>query len=81
LQLQHKQLVPSIHAEQLNSFIDFAQTPFYVQRELSDWQPKNGELRRAGISSFGAGGSNVHVIVKRLQNKVFRISNINPIIC
>ena len=37
LQLQHKKLVPSIHAEKLNPFIDFDQTPFYVQRELSEW--------------------------------------------
>ena len=63
LQMRHQALVPSIHAEVLNPFIDFAATPFYVQRELSSWQPKNGAPRRAAISSFGAGGTNVHMIV------------------
>jgi acyl transferase domain-containing protein len=61
--MRHKKLVPSIHSEVLNSFIDFPQTPFYVQREISDWQPPAGSPRRAGISSFGAGGTNIHIIV------------------
>lgn len=68
LQLQHKKLVASIHAQNLNPFIDFANSPFYVQRDNSDWNT-NGYPRRAGISSFGAGGTNVHVIVEECENK------------
>jgi polyketide synthase PksL len=64
LQMRHKTLVPSIHAEVLNPFIDFPDTPFYVQRELSDWTVAANQPRRSGISSFGAGGTNVHVIVE-----------------
>ena len=64
LQFKHKQLVPSIHADILNPNIDFEETPFYVQRELVDWQPVPGYSRRAGISSFGAGGSNAHLILE-----------------
>ncbi len=64
LQFKHQKLVPSLHAESLNSNINFANTPFYVQRELSDWEPKNGYPRRAGVSSFGAGGANVHLILE-----------------
>lgn len=75
LQMQHKQLAPSILAERLNPNINFEDSPFYVQRELSDWkQPtimENGiekvYPRRAGISSFGAGGSNAHLIVEEYQ--------------
>lgn len=65
LQMKHKMLVPSIHTDQLNSGIRFEDTPFYVQRTLGSWEksPKLG-LRRAGISSFGAGGSNVHLIAE-----------------
>jgi polyketide synthase PksN len=62
LQLKHKQLVPSLHAKELNPNIDFEQSPFSVQRELTEWQ---GEYPRiAGISSFGAGGSNAHIIIE-----------------
>ncbi|MBN2532033.1 MAG: SDR family NAD(P)-dependent oxidoreductase [Spirochaetales bacterium] len=70
LQMRHKQLVPSLHARTLNPKIDFESSPFFVQRNLSEWkQPvklENGRQipypRRSGISSFGAGGSNVHII-------------------
>lgn len=63
LQLRYKKLAPSLHATELNPYIDFAQTPFFVQRELSEWQTPSNQPRRAGISSFGAGGTNVHIIV------------------
>ncbi|MCU7925179.1 MAG: SDR family NAD(P)-dependent oxidoreductase [Candidatus Thiodiazotropha sp. (ex Dulcina madagascariensis)] len=72
LQMQHGELAPSLHAETLNSNIDFETTPFIVQRELTEWERPilslDGEAREypriAGISSFGAGGSNAHVIIE-----------------
>ena len=68
LQMQHQQLVPSIHARTLNANIDFAQTPFVVQQTLAPWpQPQiDGRQmpRRAGVSSFGAGGANAHVVIE-----------------
>lgn len=62
LQMRHKKLVPSLHAEKLNPFIDFTRTAFYVQKELNDWN--SNFPRRAGISSFGAGGTNAHLILE-----------------
>ncbi|WNO11559.1 SDR family NAD(P)-dependent oxidoreductase [Teredinibacter sp. KSP-S5-2] len=64
LQLKHNQLVPSLHAKTLNPNIDFENSPFYVQTELADWHAKNGNPRRVGVSSFGAGGANAHVIIE-----------------
>lgn len=68
LQMKHKQIVPSLHAKELNPNINFAQTPFVVQQELSEWKRPiiNGrEMPRiAGISSFGAGGANAHVVLE-----------------
>ncbi len=72
LQMQHRQLVPSLHAKKLNPNINFEKTPFVVQQELSEWKrpliEQNGEIREyprfAGVSSFGAGGANAHVIVE-----------------
>lgn len=63
LQMRHAQIAPSLHAVELNPNIDFSKTPFAVQRTLSDWLPYTGK-RIAGISSFGAGGSNAHIIVE-----------------
>lgn len=72
LQMQHKMLVPSIHADTLNTNINFQDSLFYVQRELAPWKNtvafRNGVEescpRRAGVSSFGAGGTNVHIIME-----------------
>ncbi|MEI2429481.1 SDR family oxidoreductase [Lysobacter yananisis] len=77
LQMKHQTLVPSIHSDTLNPYIEFQRSPFYVQRALEPWKrPKldvtgaDGVARKvevprlAGISSFGAGGSNAHVIVE-----------------
>lgn len=64
LQFKHGQLVPSLHAQPLNPNIDFADSPFYVQTELADWRRRAQQPRRAAVSSFGAGGSNAHLILE-----------------
>ncbi|MDT0268346.1 SDR family NAD(P)-dependent oxidoreductase [Streptomyces sp. DSM 44915] len=69
LQLKHRQLVPSLHATTLNPFIDFDRSPFAVQRELADWAAPAGQPRRAGISSFGAGGANAHLVVEEFTGR------------
>nr|CBK62724.1 tmpA [Pseudoalteromonas sp. SANK 73390] len=64
LQMQHQQLVPSLHSEQVNPKIMFTDSPFVIQRELATWPSRDGRARLAGVSSFGAGGANAHVIVQ-----------------
>jgi FkbH-like protein len=77
LQMKHKQLVPSLHAEVLNPNIDFDSTPFYVQRRLDDWNVGH-RPRIAGISSFGAGGSNAHVILEEYEAQSSGTSDNGP---
>jgi polyketide synthase PksN len=71
LQMQHRQLVPSLHSAQPNEFIDFEHSPFYVVQKLEEWKPKEVDgVRhplRAGISSFGAGGANAHLILESYE--------------
>ncbi|NMG06767.1 type I polyketide synthase [Brasilonema sp. UFV-L1] len=62
--LKNKQIPPSLHFEQPNPEIDFANSPFYVNTTLSEWNT-NGTPRRAGVSSFGIGGTNAHVILEQ----------------
>ena len=64
LALQHRQIPATLHYEQPNPEIDFGQTPFYVNTTLRDWVVDEDMPRRAGISSFGMGGTNAHVIVE-----------------
>lgn len=74
LQMKYGKLVPSLHAETENKNINFAKTPFYVQKQLDDWDnpfgsENRGFARRAGISCFGAGGSNAHIVVEEYRRK------------
>ena len=68
LQMQHRRLVPSLHSSVLNPGIDFGASPFTVQRRLDEWRrplvDEEEMPRIAGLSSFGAGGSNAHFIVE-----------------
>jgi polyketide synthase PksL len=72
LQLQHQQHAPSLHAQVTNPLIDFQNSPFTLAQELAEWkrpliEGPDGNMeypRRAGISSFGAGGANAHLILE-----------------
>ncbi|MBE7384659.1 MAG: SDR family NAD(P)-dependent oxidoreductase [Leptolyngbya sp. SIO1E4] len=63
LALKHQQIPPSLHFEAPNPEIDFANSPFYVNTQLTPWET-NGTPRRAGVSSFGVGGTNAHVVLE-----------------
>jgi acyl transferase domain-containing protein len=63
LALKHREIPPSLHFTQPNPNIDFSRTPFYVNTTLTAWE-SNGSPRRAGISSFGIGGTNAHVVLE-----------------
>ncbi|WP_456152487.1 beta-ketoacyl synthase N-terminal-like domain-containing protein [Paenibacillus kobensis] len=72
LMLRHRQLVPSLNAKTTNPAIKFDGTPFVVQQQLAEWtRPvltidgvEREYPRRAGISSFGAGGANAHLVIE-----------------
>jgi acyl transferase domain-containing protein/acyl carrier protein/SAM-dependent methyltransferase len=64
LQMRHRTLVPSLHAEQTNPNIRFERTPFSLQRERAPWAPNGAGTLIAGVSSFGAGGANAHILLE-----------------
>lgn len=73
LQMQHKMLVPSLHSRELNPNLTLDKTPFYIQQELENWNMKGRvqeNRRRAGISAFGAGGANVHIILEEYPDEL-----------
>ncbi len=63
LALKNQQIPPSLNFKKPNPQIQFSETPFYVNTQLSNWQT-NGTPRRAGVSSFGMGGTNAHLILE-----------------
>ena len=64
LALFHHTLPPSVNFDKPNPNIDFSNTPFYVNTQTQSWEVNPGEVRRAGISSFGFGGTNFHVVME-----------------
>ncbi len=83
LQMKYKTLVPSLHSEKLSPAIDFESSPFYVQRKLVKWNKPLVEdhgvqkecLRIAGVSSFGAGGANGHILIQEYEEENKSIHN------
>ncbi|MGL6096943.1 MAG: beta-ketoacyl synthase N-terminal-like domain-containing protein, partial [Fimbriiglobus sp.] len=59
LQLRHREFAPTLHAEPPNPHLNLPATPFRLVTSAEPWT----DLRQAGVSSFGAGGTNAHVVV------------------
>lgn len=80
LQMKHKVFVPHIHADVLNPRINFKDSPFYVPKELKEWK-RNTIMdhgvqvecpRIAGVSAFGAGGTNAHVVLEEYDPEIHK---------
>ncbi len=63
LSLKHGMIPPSLNYEEPNPQINLQDSPFYVNTTLTEWKT-NGNPRRAGVSAFGIGGTNAHVILE-----------------
>ncbi|WP_241015168.1 SDR family oxidoreductase, partial [Burkholderia sp. Ac-20379] len=76
LQLQHRMLVPSmlpLSQARRNPHADFTGTPFVPQMQAAPWLRRRVDgveaPLRATVSAFGAGGSNVHLIVEEAPHE------------
>lgn len=63
LAFQHKTIPPLAHFNKQNSHISLADTPFILNKKAVKWELEPDQVRVAGVSSFGSGGTNAHVIV------------------
>ena len=66
LALHHKVLPPTLCDEPDPSF-DWSRTPLYVNTETRPWIHGKAHPRRAGVSAFGFGGINAHVILEEYR--------------
>jgi polyketide synthase 13 len=65
LALQHDKLPPSINFAGPSPYIDFDAMRLKVIDQATDW-PRYGGYALAGVSSFGFGGANAHVVVREV---------------
>jgi acyl transferase domain-containing protein/NADPH:quinone reductase-like Zn-dependent oxidoreductase/NADP-dependent 3-hydroxy acid dehydrogenase YdfG len=68
LMLRHGQIPPHLHLKQLSPHIAWDKYPFVIPTQLTNWEPVDGK-RIAGVSSFGATGSNAHVILEEAPER------------
>jgi acyl transferase domain-containing protein/NAD(P)-dependent dehydrogenase (short-subunit alcohol dehydrogenase family)/acyl carrier protein len=64
LALRDKVLPPSVNCEHPSPDIDFAHSPLFVNTELKPWTISSDTPRRAGVSAFGFGGTNFHIVLE-----------------
>ena len=74
LSLYHKVLPPTLKAETPDPRLDIANSHFYLNTKTRPWFLSNGNPRRAGISAFGFGGSNFHVVLEEYRPEKPEIS-------
>ncbi|RAJ76806.1 acyl transferase domain-containing protein [Chitinophaga dinghuensis] len=85
LAIHHRTIPGSLHFNQANPAVNFSGGPFYVNASTAPWK---GTLLTAGVSSFGIGGTNVHMVLQEVPtvstkaldrgHQVFRISAASP---
>lgn len=64
LAVEHGKLPPTLNFEAVNPELGLEESPFYIVDRLRDW-PDTGRPRRGGVSAFGLGGTNAHVVVEQ----------------
>jgi amino acid adenylation domain-containing protein len=62
--LDRRLLPPSLHYRTPNPWIDFVNSPFYVNTTARQWTSVPGAPRRGAINSFGMGGTNAHCVLE-----------------
>ena len=82
LSMQQKVLPGNPHLKEPNAYLQLEGTPFYLQKETQKWECAAGKKRIAGVSSFGFGGANAHIILEEYERvkKVEVIENDSHII-
>ena len=69
----HGVFPPTLHFTSPNTNFDLANSPFRVNAGLSEWKT-DAVPRRAGISAFGVGGTNAHVVIEQAPPRTSKAS-------
>ncbi len=64
LQIRHRKIAKSLNCDTVSPLIDLKRTPYKVAQQAVDWEVPAGQTRIGGVSSFGFGGVNAHVVIE-----------------
>lgn len=78
LALKNKMIPASLNFEMANPEIDFDSGPFFVNTALRKWDKPQTGLRHAGVSSFGFGGTNAHIVLSEFEQEKKSESSSRP---
>jgi acyl transferase domain-containing protein len=62
LSISHREIPPNLHLESINPHIELGDSRLFVPTSLTSWDEPD-ERRNGAVSSFGAGGTNAHVVL------------------
>ncbi|MEW1792168.1 type I polyketide synthase, partial [Streptomyces niveus] len=77
LSIARRQLPPSLNFEEPNPRIPLDEWRLRVQTELTEW-PRTDRPLLAGVSSFGMGGTNAHVVLEEGPSEAVREESAGP---
>lgn len=69
LALHHKVLLPTLKADTPDPDLNIHESPFYLNTQSRPWIKNAGHPRRAGVSAFGFGGSNFHLVLEEYSDR------------
>lgn len=69
LALHHKVLPPTINISKPHPKLNIENSPFYLNTETRPWVSHPTQPRRAGVSAFGFGGTNYHVVLEEYEHE------------
>ncbi|MDO6423884.1 hybrid non-ribosomal peptide synthetase/type I polyketide synthase [Saccharophagus degradans] len=75
--LKHKIIPPHINLKTVNPALNIDEQPFEIPRVATPWPEHKGPAR-AGVNSFGFGGTNAHVILEEAPAQAFPSKRANP---
>lgn len=64
LSVKNGKIPPSLNYESPREQLDVKSSPFYINTSLKEWKTEHSKPRCAAMNSFGATGTNVHLVIE-----------------